>query len=78
MLTSRINGEIKLDKEIYQRHDPFSQWRKSLDNETMLVAAIPFLRNLAEFSGDDASYSTLTSLLHIKNPRGRILGSSCL
>jgi hypothetical protein len=33
----------------------------------MLIASIPFLRNLAEFSGDDASFLKLTSLLHIKS-----------
>lgn len=32
----------------------------------MLIAAIPFLRNLAEYTGDDESYLQLTSLLHHK------------
>jgi len=32
---------------------------------------IPFLRNLAEFSGDDASYAKLTSRLHIKSDTGQ-------
>lgn len=32
----------------------------------MLIASIPLLRNLAEFSGNDDSYQKLTSLLHVK------------
>ncbi len=41
----------------------------------MLIASIPFLRNLAEFSGDDASYAKLTSLLHVKPDTDQFLVS---
>lgn len=66
ILASKENGTISLQKEIYQRSSPFSHWRQNLSNNSMLIASIPFLRNLAEYSGDDASYAKLTSLLHIK------------
>ena len=66
ILASKENGTISLQEEIYQRSSPFSYWRQNLSNKSMLIASIPFLRNLAEFSGDDASYDKLTSLLHIK------------
>jgi hypothetical protein len=31
------------------------------------LASIPFVRNLAEYTGDEASYNTLTAILHIKS-----------
>jgi hypothetical protein len=57
---------LKVEK--YQ-NNPFSHWKKELHKdgcEAMLIAAIPFVRNIAEFSGDDENFLRLTSLLHIK------------
>lgn len=67
ILASKENGTVTLQPEIYQRSSPFSHWRKNLLQNPMLIASIPFLRNLAEFSGDDESYAKLTSLLHVKS-----------
>ena len=67
ILASKENSTVILQEEIYQRSAPFSHWRKNLTVNSMLIASIPFLRNLAEFSGDDCSYAKLTSLLHIKS-----------
>ena len=67
MLASKENGTVTLEQEFYQKSAPFSRWRENLNRDLpMLIASIPFLRNLAEFSGDDTSYNKLTSLLHIK------------
>ena len=66
ILASKENGTVTLNEEIYQRSAPFSHWRKNLTHHPMLIASIPFLRNLAEFSGNDASFDKLTSLLHVK------------
>ncbi len=66
MLANKTNEEVLLQQEVYQKSAPFSYWRKNLSNRSMLIASIPFLRNLAEFSGDDVSYHKLTSLLHVK------------
>jgi hypothetical protein len=71
ILAGKINGDIYLEEEIYQNSAPFSYWRAHFDNSAMLIASIPFLRNLAEFSGDSASYNRLTSLLHIKLDTGQ-------
>lgn len=68
ILASKENGTVTLQEEIYQKSAPFSHWREHLNDNSMLIASIPFLRNLAEFSGDSASYDKLTSLLHIKKP----------
>ncbi len=67
ILANKENSTVFLQEEIYQRSAPFAHWRKNLTKNPMLIASIPFLRNLAEFSGDDASYAKLTSLLHIKS-----------
>ena len=67
MHVSKENGAIHFQKEIYQKSDPFSDWRNNLKNDSKLIASIPFLRNLAGFSGDHDSYKKLTSLLHIKD-----------
>ncbi len=67
ILASKENGTVTLEQEVYQKSAPFSLWRENLNRDPpMLIASIPFLRNLAEFSGDDASYDKLTPLLHIK------------
>lgn len=65
LLASKEAGAISLQEEHYQ-NNPFSYWRRNFANPVMLVASIPFLRNLAEFAGDDINYNRLTSLLHIK------------
>ena len=67
ILANKENSTVFFQEEIYQRSAPFSHWRKNLTKNPMLIASIPFLRNLAEFSGDDGSYAKLTSLLHIKS-----------
>ena len=56
---------ITIEKELYQ-NNPFNNWRKNLDNDCFLVAAIPFVRNLAEYSGNVEVYNNLTKFLHIK------------
>ncbi|MCY4149634.1 MAG: hypothetical protein OXF73_09880 [Gammaproteobacteria bacterium] len=64
-LVTKVNSQIFIEEEQYQK-SPFNHWRRNFNSNEMLIASIPFLRNLAEFSGDDESYKKLTSLLHIK------------
>lgn len=49
--------------------EPFNYWKKKLDIPVMLLASIPFVRNLIEFKDEDSSvdFTLLTSLLHIKS-----------
>jgi len=43
--------EIKIFEEKYQKN-PFIYWKNNLSRDTsMLIAAIPFVRNIAEFTG---------------------------
>ena len=62
----RINSEIKLVEEVYQ-NNPLNHWRNNLNNLQMLLASIPMVRNLFEYSGKDSEFKDMTSFLHIKN-----------
>lgn len=72
MLVTKVNGELFVEEEKYQ-NSPFNHWRNNFTNDVMLIASIPFLRNLAEFSGDDNIYTRLTSLLHFKKDTDQFL-----
>lgn len=70
--TVKNKTEVKLIEEKYQ-NNPFNHWKKNLaSNSSMLIATIPFVRNIAEYSGDDANFLKLTSLLHIKHDTNSI------
>jgi hypothetical protein len=57
---------ITINEEKYQ-NNPFLHWEENLhSNEAMLVASIPFVRNLAEYTGNITDFELLTSLLHFK------------
>ncbi|HIP27056.1 MAG TPA: hypothetical protein EYG80_05320 [Flavobacteriaceae bacterium] len=61
--------KIELIQEKYQ-NNPFLHWKDNLEtNNIMMIATIPFVRNLAEYcmGKDSNEYTKLTSLLHIKN-----------
>jgi len=47
---------------------PFKQWKEKLsENDEMLVATIPFVRNLADYCGhEDRYFDELTKFLHFK------------
>ena len=62
----KTENKIILKQEVYQ-NNPFDYWKEHLDRPEMLIASIPFVRNLAEFTGDNENFLKLTSLLHIKN-----------
>lgn len=61
----KTKDEIKIVEEKYQ-NNPFKHWKDNLDNNSMLIASIPFVRNLAEYAGYKDEFEKLTSLLHIK------------
>lgn len=64
--TVKTKDGIQLIEEKYQ-HNPFIHWKDKLhQDKAMLIASIPFVRNLAEFSGHKENYDKLTSLLHFK------------
>jgi len=71
--TVKTKDGIQLIKETYQKN-PFDEWKKHLhDNNQMLIASIPFVRNLADYTGHVDNYLKLTSLLHFKEDTSGIL-----
>jgi hypothetical protein len=65
LTASKIGRKLTLSQEKYQ-NNPFMYWKKKLHEPSYCISAIPFVRNLAEYCGHSADYSTLTSLLHVK------------
>ncbi|MDT0650835.1 hypothetical protein [Autumnicola edwardsiae] len=49
--------------------EPFNHWKKNMKNPLMLLASIPFVRNLIEFKDGSScnDFILLTSLLHLKD-----------
>jgi hypothetical protein len=70
--TDKNSDGIKIYQEKYQ-NNPFTHWKKmlSIDN-CMLIASIPFVRNIAEFAGEQDIFLKLTSLLHYKEDTDNI------
>ncbi|MCF6344471.1 MAG: phage infection protein [Devosiaceae bacterium] len=65
---SRNAAGIQLLTETMYR-DPFEKWKNSAknpDRTDMLIAMIPFVRNLADYCGFADESDILTNLLHIK------------
>jgi ABC-type multidrug transport system ATPase subunit len=66
----KYTNEIKLEEEKYQRN-PFNTWKDFTDPKYQ-IAAIPFVRNLAEYCGKDDVFENLTCLLHQKDKTSTI------
>lgn len=75
LMVEKTEEEIVLTDSIILK--PFEDWMKHLDVDKKLVAAIPFVRNLIEYTkgSSDPDYLKLTSLLHIKTDSDSILKS---
>ena len=66
LMATRCVNTTDISQERYQ-NDVFSAWKQELaTNIGYLLASIPFARNIADYCGHEAHYTTLTSLLHIK------------
>lgn len=74
LLSSRVNGAILLVKDTLTEN-PFSDWKDRLQEPEVLIASIAFIRNLAEYTGNDAAFNKLTSLLHLKGDTRTITGA---
>lgn len=65
LLTTRNGDGIQLVKDSFG-DNPFAAWREDLGDLVNVIASIPFVRNLAEYSGNAPIQSELTKLLHLK------------
>ena len=66
LIASRSPESISLNRDS-MNDNPLSNWTDDLGNSKSAIAAIPFVRNLAEYTGNNNVYTNLTSLLHIKS-----------
>lgn len=63
----KSSSNISIQQEKYQK-DVFITWKKSLaNNESYLLASIPFTRNITDYCGHQKHFLSLTSLLHLKS-----------
>lgn len=67
----KINGKITLENASYLK--PFDYFKNNLHtNNKILIASIPFIRNLTEYCWYNNEFTKLTSLLHIKSDTNNI------
>jgi hypothetical protein len=67
--TVRNDEGVHIRPEKYQ-NNPFNFWKEKLPQGThddFLLAMIPFVRNIAEFSGQETIEAELTRYLHVKS-----------
>ncbi|MDF1872572.1 hypothetical protein [Vannielia sp.] len=65
LIAGRFENKITLQGDT-MGDNPIESWTSTLDEPKSMVGCIPFVRNLAEYSGDKETFATLTNLLHVK------------
>lgn len=65
LLAGRFDDKIKLQPDL-MGDNPIQGWVGRLNDPKSMIGCIPFVRNLAEYSGDRSTFRELTKLLHIK------------
>lgn len=83
LFANKKEEKIELTEEHYQKQ-PFSCWRKNL-NENYILALIPFVRNIIEYSKSlndnpthQRNYNFLTDLLHQKENSLKYTFDDCI
>lgn len=69
LIVIKNDSEIKLEKAEYIRNPFIEDWKENLADNKKLVASVPFVRNIAEYTqgNDNLDYLSLTSVLHYKS-----------
>ncbi len=62
------DSEVTLEKAQYL-NNPFTAWKRNLEDNKKLISSIPFVRNIIEYTQgtENDDYSQLTSVLHYKD-----------
>ena len=76
-VTNGATGSLELVKDELSEN-PFEGWKQNLSDPVILIASIPFVRNLAEYIGNSEMFLRLTSLLHVKADTGTITTADLL
>jgi len=69
LIAVKTDQEVKLNQAKYLNNPFIKDWKNALNDNKKLIASIPFIRNIIEYtkSDDDGDYLILTSLLHFKD-----------
>ena len=69
LIAIKNNSQIKLDNAKYLKNPFINDWKNNLTDNKKLIASIPFVRNIIEYTQDvnNQDYLLLTSVLHYKN-----------
>lgn len=69
LMSGKSNTGITLEQARYIKNPFINDWKSNLNDNKKLIASIPFIRNIIEYTqGEDhADYLLLTSLLHYKS-----------
>lgn len=68
LIAIKNDMETKLETIKYSYiSNPLKEWKSQLNNKVVLVSAVTFARNIAEYTGDKANFTKLTSVLHQKS-----------
>ncbi len=74
LVSSKSDLGINLEQANYVRNPFINDWKNNLTDNKKLIASIPFIRNIIEYTHGDGhnDYLLLTSTLHIKSNSGSI------
>lgn len=64
LIAERDDDSIKLIKDNIGEN-PFRGWIRNLNDSKSVIGCIPFVRNIAEYTGNNSVYKELTKLLHV-------------
>jgi len=69
LIALKNNNGIHLENIRYLKNPFINDWKINLSDDKKLIASIPFVRNIIEYtqSDENADYLQLTSILHNKN-----------
>lgn len=62
----RVGRRVTLAQDKYMKHNPFEVWRDNLTDPANFIASVPFVRNLAQYTGRGDVFARLTEALHEK------------
>ena len=65
LIAAKNSTGINLVSEHYQ-NDPLTSWINNLDKHNNLLASIPMVRNLFQYSGKSDEFDRMTQFLHLK------------
>lgn len=69
LISSKTDVGINLEQASYIKNPFINDWKNNLTDNKKLIASIPFIRNIIEYTHGDAhnDYLLLTSTIHVKS-----------